>query len=586
MILQALKEYYDRKAADTESSIAPIGWEWKEIPFIIVLDKKGSFLQFEDTREGEGIKKRGKSFLVPQGVKKTSGIAANLLCDNASYVLGIVNTEGLNTDEKNKKLSRVPEQNKAFIDRIKNELADTPKKNAILVFLSNLDIPVLEKTPQWEDVYRTCPAISFRFDGDYQLYCQSDEVKKALIGKIEMDDNGGLCLLTGEKDRISTLHTAIKGVWGAQTSGANIVSFNLEAFRSFRKEQGQNAPVGETAMFAYTTALNTLLDRNSSQRMQVGDASAVFWSDRRTQFEEDFSFFLAEPPKDDPDAGNLRIKNLFDSIQTGGYLEDSGVERFFILGLSPNAARLAIRFWLKGTVAEFAENIRKHFQDLEIVKPKGEPAFYSLWRLLVNTAVQDKNDNIPPNIAGDFMRAIVTGTPYPATLLQAVLRRIKSDTVNRVKPVRAALIKACLNRQLRAGKDYNEKEVLQVGLDTGQLSIGYHLGRLFAVLEKIQEEANPGLNATIRERYYGAACCSPVSVFPTLMRLKNHHLAKLNKGRKTNFEKLIGEIVGNFDEFPSHLWLHEQGKFAVGYYHQRQDLFTSKKEDTSDEAAK
>ncbi len=586
MILQALKEYYDRKAAEQESSISPLGWEWKEIPFIIVLDKKGSLLQIEDTREGDGSKKRGKHFQVPQGVKRASGIAANLLWDNAGYVLGMVNTEGLHVDEKKRKLTRAPEQKKAFVDRIQNELSDTSRKRAIITFLSTLNISTLEQTPQWADVYQTNPIMSFRFDGDYQLYCQTDEVKMVLASKTNIDDNNGLCLITGEKDSISTLHTSIKGVWGAQTSGANIVSFNLDSFRSFGKRQGQNAPVGETAMFAYTTALNTLLDRNSSQRIQIGDASTVFWSDRKTQFEEDFSFFFSEPPKDDPDAGNHRIKNLFNSAKTGSYVEDSGNEKFFILGLSPNAARIAVRFWLKGTIAQFAENIRKHFQALEIVKPKGEPIYYSIWRILVNTAVQDKSENIPPNIAGEFMRAIISGTPYPATLLQAVLRRIKSDTINRVKPVRAALIKAYLNRLLYAGKNYNEKEVLQVGLDTGQLSIGYHLGRLFAVLEKIQEEANSGLNATIRERYYGAACGSPVSVYPTLMRLKNHHLVKLNRGRKTNLEILIGEIMGHFDEFPAHLNLHEQGKFAIGYYHQRQDLFTSKKEDTSDEASK
>jgi len=183
-----------------------------------------------------------------------------------------------------------------------------------------------------------------------------------------------------------------------------------------------------------------------------------------------------------------------------------------------------------------------------------------------------------------MVRAILAGAPYPATLLQAVLRRIKSDTANRVKPVRAALIKAYLNRQLYARENFDEKEILQVGLDTGQLSIGYNLGRLFAVLEKIQEEANPALNATIRERYYGSACSSPVSVFPTLMRLKNHHLAKLHKGRKTNLERLTGEIIDHFKEFPPHLDLHEQGKFAIGYYHQRQDLFTSKKDNAPNEA--
>jgi len=585
MILQALKEYYDRKVADQESSIAPLGWERKEIPFVIVLDKNGRFLQFEDFREGEGIKRRGKSFLVPQGAKKTSGVAANLLWDNASYVLGVVNTEGLNAKDKERKESRIPEQKQAFIDRIKNELPDTNKRNAILAFLSGINISILEKNPHWNDVFQTNPNISFRFEGEHQLYCQTAEVKNTLTEKTRAGNHSGICLITGEKEEISILHTAIKGVWGAQASGANIVSFNLEAFRSFKKEQGKNAPIGDTAMFAYTTALNTLLDRNSSQRMQVGDASTVFWSDRKTHFEEDFSSIFAEPSKDDPDAGTLHIRQLFDSLTTGGYFEDSGAEKFFVLGLSPNAARLAVRFWLRGTVGEFAGNIRKHFQDIEIIKPKSEPQYYSLWRLLVNTAVQDKSENIPPNIAGDFMRAILTGTPYPATLLQAVIRRIKSDTTNRVKPVRAALIKAYLNRLLYAKKNYNGKEVLQVGLDTDQLSIGYNYGRLFAVLEKIQEESNPGLNVTIRERYYGAACGSPVSVFPTLMRLKNHHLVKLHKGRKTSLEILISEIMGHFDEFSPHLNLHEQGKFAIGYYHQRQYLFTSKKEDASNEMA-
>jgi CRISPR-associated protein Csd1 len=294
---------------------------------------------------------------------------------------------------------------------------------------------------------------------------------------------------------------------------------------------------------------------------------------------------LSEPPKDDPDKGSAHIKSLFKSPETGGYQEDAGTEKFYILGISPNAARLSIRFWLRGTVAEFAENIRKHFRDLEIVKPPREPEYYSLWRLLVNTAVQDKSENIPPNIAGDFMRAILTGAPYPATILQAVLRRIKSDTANRVKPVRAALIKAYLNRRLYAKKNYDKKEVLHMGLDTQQLSVGYRLGRLFAVLEKIQEEANPELNATIRERYYGAACSSPVSVYSTLMRLKNHHLAKLNTGRKINLEKVICEIMEHIDDFPPHLSLKEQGKFAIGYYHQRQDFFTSKKA-ASDEAVK
>jgi len=574
MILQSLKEYYDRKSADPESGIAPIGWEWKEIPFIIVLDKKGTFIQFGDTREGDGAKKRGKLFLIPQGVKKSVNIAPNLLWGSPDYIFGIEDRRG-------------NEKREAFINRIRLELPDTGKKDAIINFLSSFSLSDLEKTQQWTDIIKTKPNLSFRFEEDLHLYCQSQEVKLVVNQISNNIKPKGLCLLTGEKDDISILHTSIKGVWGAQSTGANIVSFQKNSgYDSYGKEQGLNAPVGEIAMFAYTTALNSLLDRKSSQRIQIGEASTVFWSDRQTRFEQDFSFFFAETSKDDPDAGNRRIKNLFDSLKTGGYYEDSGKEKFFILGLSPNAGRLSVRFWLRGTVAEFAGNIRKHFQDLEIVKSKSEPLYYSIFRLLANTAVQDKIENVPPNIEGDFMRAILTGAPYPQTLLHAVLRRIKSDTANRVKPVRAALIKAYLNRHLCAGKNYDEKEVLQMGLDTSQLSIGYNLGRLFAVLEKIQEEANPGLNATIRERYYGAACGSPVSVFPTLMRLKNHHLAKLHKGRMTNLEKLIGEIAGHFEEFPPHLNLYEQGKFAIGYYHQRQDLFTSKKEDSQVEGIK
>lgn len=576
MILQALKDYYDKKAADPESGIAPKGWEWKDIPFVLLLDPNGNLRRIEDMREGDGKKKRGKLFLVPQSVKKTSGIAANLLWDTAGYVFGIVNTEGLPADRIRKAKARAPEQKEAFIERIKGELPATPRTKAILRFLSTIDQMALEQIPGWDELYQSNAVVSFRFEDERELYCRSAEILEALDKGNSTRHPDGICLISGELDTISELHSSIKGVYGAQTTGANIVSFNLDAFRSFGKKQGANAPVGQTAMFAYTTALNSLLARDSQQRLQVGDASTVFWSARKTSFESDFAFFFKEPEKDNPDEGTRRIKELFESSGSGSYREDPGNEKFYLLGLSPNAARISVRFWQVGTIAEFAARIRRHFDDLKIVKPPKEPEFYSLWRLLVNIAIQDKSENIPPNVAGDFMRSILDGTPYPQTLLASALRRIHSDTENRVKPVRAALIKAYLNRYLRAHPNKAEKEI-EMALDTEQPSIGYQLGRLFAVLEKIQEEASPGLNATIRERYYGSACSSPVTVFGTLMRLKNHHLAKLeNKGRAINLERLVGEIVGHVDDFPAHLDLHEQGRFAIGYYHQRQDFFTKK----------
>jgi len=609
MILQELKNYYDRKAADPESMIPPEGWDWEEISFAIIIDENGTFLRFEDMREPEvkvqkprrkrdkrnileefneseveEIKYRGKKILVPCGVERTSNKDANLLWDNADYILG--------------------NMNKDFICRITDELPDTTRRNAILTFLFNIDTSVFEKSTLWKDIYDSKSKnlnMSFRFDGDTQLYCETEEVKQHISCKMSADDNYsltlltrdkdrinyGICLITGEKDIISPKHKAIKGVKGTKTARGYIVSFNHPAFYSLGKKDAANAPVGKTAMFAYTTALKNLLDKDSPLRLQepIGDASVIFWSDCPTNFEKDFHLVS------DPEKYTDKIKSLLQSPNTGEYLEDNGTEKFFILGLSPNASRLSVRFWWKGTVGEIANNIKNHFKNLEIYKPEWEPPYYSIWQLLVNVAVQNKSKNIPTNIASDFMLSIITGTPYPTSLLQAALRRIKSDAANRVTPVRAALIKAYLNRLLSTNNNYDEKEKLQVGLDTAQQSIGYQIGRLFAVLEKIQEEASPDrkLNTTIGKSYYGSACTTPILVFSTLMRLNKHHLKKLKEldkdwalGLATKRERLISEIISHFDEFPPHLNLYEQGKFAIGYYHQRQDLFTKKDTPTTD----
>ena len=571
MIIQALNEYYERKAADPDSDIPPFGWELKEIPFIVVLDQKGSLVTIEDTREGEGKKKKGKVFLVPQGVKKTSGIAANLLWDSAAYVFGL--------DTKNKP-QRAAMQKEAFLHRLKEELGELPIIRSVIQFLETVTNEVLSQQAVWQEIVDTNPFISFRMNTDLNLICRRPEVieKISILSASSTTGEIGVCLVTGKVGAIKSLHTAIKGVYGAQTSGANIVSFNLDPFCSYGKKQGYNAPMISETEFNYTTALNLLLRRGSNQRISVGDASTVFWSEKETRFESDFSLFFQEPPKDDPGLGTEKIKQLLDSIHTGTYVDDDGDIKFYILGLAPNAARISIRFWHMGTISQFAKRIKQYFDDFAIVKPPNEPEYYSIWRILVNIATQDKSENIPPNLAGDFMRAILEGTPYPATLLQAALRRIRSDTEYRVKPVRAALIKAYLNRYYRFYPNESHKEV-GVSLDKYQPSVGYHLGRLFAVLEKIQEEANPNLNATIRERYYGAACAQPVTVFANLLRLKNHHLAKLeNKGRAVNFEIMLSEILANVEDFPAYLDLHEQGRFAVGYYHQRQWFYSKKNE--------
>lgn len=578
MILQALKGYYDRK--QKEGLIARDGWIKGGLDFLLDLNEQGDIIGISDLREQQGKRKVSKPVDLPnigkQSLKHTnSGKDANLLWDNASFVFGLGSKGNIRLE------SMI-----AAIDHWLGGVEDSGIKAVRAYFQKGLRdrnhfANALNHPEYGEDFKEGNVKISFRVPhSDYNIVFESPDVINSLedsINNKEVDDKLlGTCMVTGEINAVlETTHPVTKGVWGAQTSGACIVSFNKDAFNSYGKSQSLNAPVSKRVVSQYGKALNTLLN-TPEQCLHFGDSTVVFWSEEETKFEEDFSLYFEEPAKDDPDRKTEMIKELYNSVNTGAFFENDRSIQFYVLGLAPNSARIAIRFWHVNTVKELAKRIIQHFDDLEIEKPDSEPVYYSLWRILVNIATQDKSASIPPNLAGDFMRAILDGTPYPATMLQAVLRRIRSDTSYRVKPVRAALIKAYLNRYYRFYPNQIIKEV-DVKLDASQPSIGYQLGRLFAVLEKIQEEANPGLNTTIRERYYGAACATPVTVFTNLLRLKNHHLAKLeHQGRVMQFEKMLGEIISNLSDFPPHLNLHEQGRFAIGYYHQRQDLFKKK----------
>lgn len=570
MILQALKEYYDRKVADPESDIAPPGWEWKEIPFILVLSENGIPTNLECTYEGTGKARRAKRILVPLSEKRSVNILSNLLWDNPEYALGIV-LKG--------RPERVREQHAAFIRRIDDLVyVDIPHLCALKKFLAMEDKTdlLVPLGKSFSDLCETGANLTFKLAGEEKTILEEQQVREVIdrSGSSDASTMKHVCLVSGATESIEPLHTAIKGVWGAQSSGANIVSFNLDAFCSFGKKQGANSPVGKSAAFAYTTALNRLLGRDSLQRLQVGDASTVFWSERQTCLEMELATFFDEPPKDDPDRNVRAVENLLKSVQSGSPPGDDDAIRFYVLGLAPNASRIAIRFWIVDTIRGMSEKICQHFQDTRIIHGPKERDYLSLFRLLVSTAAQGKSDNIPPKLAGDTMRAILEGLPYPRTLLQSVIGRIRAE--HEVSYPRATLIKACLNRWGRFGGANNEREIT-VGLDKENNSIGYRLGRLFATLEKVQSEANPGINATIRDRFYGAASGTPVAVFGNLMRLKNHHLAKLESpGRRIFFERTIGEILDGVADFPAHLPLEEQGRFAIGYYHQMQDFFTKR----------
>lgn len=587
MILQALNDYYRRKCDDPDPAqrLPAFGLEQKEIPFLLEVTAAGELVQLLDTRTPNGKKKIAQSFRVPQGVKKTSGVAANLLWDTLEYVLG-VDTKG--------KPERVLEQHATFMQRI-NALPPSAQADAGLQAVKHfyermaLDksaaVAALEREAAWADALESNAVLSFRLHNDKELLvCQRPAVIQAALNvPTSEDEHLGMCLVTGERAPVERLHTAIKGVWGAQTSGANIVSFNARAFESYGKteRQGENAPVSKAVAFAYTTALNHLLRKDSPQRIQIGDASTVFWTDKASDLEAVVPDIFGET-KDDPDAGTRAVEALLSAVhkEHGPSTQDDG-NRFHILGLAPNAARISIRFYYCLRLPELGKRIEQHFKDLEMVRGSHghDPQYPSLFRLLTAVAVQNKADNIPPNLGGSIVDAIFAGedVPYPALWLNTAVARCRAE--QNVNYLRAAAIKACLNRQIRRTSTTERK--FEAMLDPTNNNLGYRMGRLFAVLEKIQEEASPGLNATIRDRYYGAASTTPVAVFTTLLRLKNAHLKKLSASRNTYFEKLLGEVVAPVTDFPKHLPLPDQGRFALGYYHQRQDFFAKKTDDSS-----
>ena len=593
MILQALNSYYHRKCNDPDPAqrLPAFGLEQKDIPFILEITPTGELVQLRDTRTFQGKKKVAQSFRVPQGIKKTSGVAANLLWDTLEYVLG-VDTKG--------KPERVAEQHVSFVQRIAQLPASAQADagiQAVRRFLAqdNLaqQLEKLQSLPGWAELQETNPVLSFRLHGDLELVCQRPAVVQAALNvPADADERQAMCLVTGEFAPVERLHASIKGVWGAQTAGANIVSFNARAFESYGKteRQGENAPVSKAAAFAYTTALNHLLRKDSPQRIQVGDSSTVFWADKNSEFESLGADVFGEPSKDDPDRGTRAVHALLSAVQAGKFAEADD-NRFHILGLAPNAARISIRFYHCLPLPEMAQRISQHFKDLEMVRGSYDPQYPSLFRLLAAVAVQNKAENIPPNLGGAVVDAIFTGpnAPYPALWLNAAINRCRAEQT--VTYLRAAVIKACLNRQIRRvvasatltpSFTSPEKEFLPM-LDLDNTNPAYRLGRLFAALERIQEAAagGPGqLNATIRDRYYGAASSTPVAVFTTLLRLKNAHLKKLTVAQSIHFEKLLTEILGPVTDFPAHLPLSEQGRFALGYYHQRQDFFSKPVEPT------
>ena len=574
MILQALNGYYQRLADDPNCDVAPYGFSRQKIAFCITLNPDGTLHSIDDIRDQQDGRQIPRSLVLCGNSKPSgSGINPGFLWDNPAYLLGY-KPDDPKPDRTRKSFEALRDRHRAAEQSIQDA-----QFSAVCTFLARWNP---ENATDHEAIVALGTGFGvFRLRGaDHFVHDRPAVQKWWQLQLASEEDSGqptvGQCLVSGEVGPLARLHQPkIQGVMGAQSAGAAIVSFNLNAFESYGKQQSLNSPVGESSAFQYCTALNHLLRQGSPQRIQIGDATTVFWTARPSEA-ENLLPWVFEPTKDSEDESlKTEVRSLLNRIRQGGYPSELGRPDtpFYVLGLSPNAARISVRFWHESTLADLVQNLHQHFADLQLAHSEKDPDFPAVWQLIRETVRESKD--IPPLLGGAVLRSILTGSPYPSMYFSALIRRIRAD--REVRYLRVAAIKAHLNRNSRFGIDPLEKE-LGMSLDPDRTEPPYQLGRLFAELEKTQEDALPGINDTIKDRFFGAASATPASVFPRLIRLSQHHLGKLEKGKKIYHERRIQEIASRIDGFASHLNLRDQGLFAIGYYHQRQDIFTKKSE--------
>ena len=580
MILQALAKHYENLAA--EGKVSKEGWCEAKVSYAIELMPDGKVKGFISlkTEEERGKKKVWVSTtrMVPQMVTRSSGVSSNFLCDNSKYMLGF------DKDGSSKRVLEcfqvAKEKHLELLEQAEGEMAASIKA-FFETWNPEKEEEKLKESEIWEALTDGGNLIFYMNGCEAQ---EDEEIKELWNEKQNSCDgeeggNTGICLVTGKKAEISRIHRTIKGVPGAQSSGAALVSFNAPAFESYGKEQSYNAPVGKYAEFAYTTALNYLLSQRN-YTFQLGDTMVVYWAENGQKAYQDVFSFALVPTIDNRET----IREIFDCIKKEQPIKVDDIEmdseqRFYILGLAPNAARLSVRFFYQDSFGKILEHISEHYERMKIVQPSWETREYmSIRDMLMETVNQNSRDKSPiPNMAAMVMQAVLSGGRYPASLYTDTLIRIRADQGERkLSWGRTAILKAYLirNTNWKEGVNY-------MGLNKENSEQPYLLGRLFAVLEFIQKDTNPGIKATIRDRYFNSACATPASVFPILIKLMNSHIKKLerdNLGAKISYENHLTEIMGKLDEFPRRLILEEQGKFDLGYYHQVQDKYT-KRED-------
>lgn len=574
MILQALTRYYDDLLERGE--IAPPGWSPAKISYALCLDENGEVTQIvptlKDTVVGKKTVQRPQEMTLPAPVKRTVGIASNFLWDNSAYLLG---ADQKGKPERSRKCFQAASQlHHEILDGV-----DSPAARAILAFFDAWQPEQAAEhsalTGQCDDIMGGANLV-LRVNGHYP---QDDSAVRAAWQRYCGDDDPDAmhmqCLVTGREDEIVATHPSVKGVRNAQSSGAALVSFNSPAFCSYGREQNYNAPVGKQAAFAYTAALNHLLaDKNNVQH--IGDTTVVCWAEGAEPVYQDYAqafLFGGEAPEGLSD-NDLRA--VLKRLAEGKPCDELGIDPnrpFYILGLAPNAARLSVRFFLRDSFGSLMKNVNDHYERLKIAGSRYE--MLPLWALLRETVNLNSRDKEPsPAMAGATARAVFSGGLYPASLLEAVMLRIRTE--RNITWGRASILKAYYLKNPH--KDC-PKEVLTVSLNEESTNVAYTLGRIFSIYEAAQQAANPGINATIKDKYFNSAAAMPASIFPILNNLYQKHLRKLENGQRIYFDKQVSALKNILGEsYPARMTLAQQGAFDLGYYHQTQKRYTKKEE--------
>lgn len=598
-MLQDLVWYYEILAAEEDSTVPKPGYGTANISFSLNIDDDGNLLNLTSCMIQSGKKMVARPMIVPEPVKGRTGTkpVPDFLFGNSSYVLGFDNKE--KPDITKKCFEAFKDFNISILSK-----AECKEAEAVIKFLEKWDPGKALENPfifeNLKEIYRGAVFI-FRYYGNKDIH-NIPAIRKVWQDYKNNRQDGTVqqCLVTGERASIAILHPIIKGLYNGQSMGNSLVSFNAIAYESYStsktKRQGLNAPVSEYAAFAYGTALNTLLS-DASHKLILGDTTVVFWAETAIPIYQDmFSIFMdcSELYTETENKKYIRsesaekmVKGVLDRIAQGksadvGEFYTKALDqhiKFYVLGMSPNAARISVRFFLQGTFGSFVERIIQHYKDLSIQRQfdRDMPSV-PVWKILNETlSKESKDQSVSTYLSASLMRAILLGEDYPASLYQTMLLRIHAE--QDINYYKASVLKAYLSRKTRRLKEESYKEVLTLALNEDSKNKAYLLGRLFAVLEKAQKDANPEVKSTIRDKYFSSASTTPASTFPTLLALAQHHISKSDYGALT--DKRIAEIMSKLDvdddPFPKNLTLDEQGLFYLGFYHQRNSFYNNKK---------